>query len=154
MSATVRSRRRWWCTTAIVALILASAVIAWIFRPLNTTERSLVGTWEIPDPERTWNEQILILRRDRAFVLTERSGQQAGTWSAGGLRVELHYQPDDPEMWDRFIARARDLWEGRTRSRRFTFRWGEAHWPGTWIVVREDGSKLSASWRFVKPDAK
>jgi len=62
MSATAKRRRRWpWIVLAAVLLVVGGP-IAWRFRPLNATERALVGRWKCVD-----DVSVFELSADRRF---------------------------------------------------------------------------------------
>lgn len=88
MSEIVKKRRRWpWAVLAAV-LFLVVGPIAWQFRPLNATERQLVGRWGHDPDHVIWH-----FHADRhATGLGFR-----GTWSASPDTVTLRRYPFDTQ---------------------------------------------------------
>jgi len=83
----MKSRRRWpWAILAVV-LLLVGGPIAWRFRPLNETERRLVGTW------RSKYEAEYTFRLDHSF---ETAYGIRGRWSVSGSMLQLRTVPDFP----------------------------------------------------------
>lgn len=62
MSDSAEKRRRWRWVAVVGVVVIVLGMIAWRFRPLNTTELALVGTWRSVDgspifqfdPDRRW----------------------------------------------------------------------------------------------------
>lgn len=48
MTETVKKRRRWPWVVLSAILVLTAGAMAWHFRPLNTAEKALVGSWRPP----------------------------------------------------------------------------------------------------------
>ncbi len=89
MSGTPMKRRRWpWIMLAAVVLF-ASPPLAWQYRPLNATERRLVGTWITPQ-----TDEIYVFTSDRRFRYSlgvrPRSTILEGSWRCSGDRIDLH----------------------------------------------------------------
>ena len=109
MSNPARKRRRWpWILLAAV-VVVAGAMLGWRFRPLNATERTLVGRWSSVGGGRDWIE----FRSDRSFETTklpfvhandltpwqlEWRTRTSGTWTADGDVLTLKYAAADPAL--------------------------------------------------------
>lgn len=85
MSDIVKKRRRWPWVILAVLLLLVGAPIAWRLRPLNETERSVIGTWRCEhdyaiDYETFTSDRRLTIRTDN--FATGDSETVTGTWYA------------------------------------------------------------------------
>ena len=65
MTAIAVRRRRWPWVVISVVLLIVGVPLAWKFRPLNATERKLVGVWSRPK----WPGKRIILEGDRTFLV-------------------------------------------------------------------------------------
>lgn len=93
MSGTRKKRRRWpWILLAAVVLF-AGPPLAWRYRPLNATERGLVGTWITPQ-----TDEIYVFTPDRRFRYSlgvrPRSTILEGSWQGGGGHLQLRSDLD------------------------------------------------------------
>jgi len=110
MTETGRRRRRWpWVVLAVV-LLLVGGPIAWRFRPLNATERKLVGIWASASSP----VQKMRFTAARGFgnnlqnTASLDSGKECpsshftdfGTWTADSTEVTLDVQPIQPGPLD------------------------------------------------------
>lgn len=112
MSETVTRRRRWpWVVLAMVVLLVAGP-LAWKYRPLNATERKLVGVWALvsqPEqkirfsPSRRIGNNMHSTTSLATGVETTEFGdfQDFGSWAASsrGVRVDLDPELMPPQPW-------------------------------------------------------
>ncbi len=89
MTEIVKKRRRWpWAVLAVVVLFIG-APIAWQFRPLNSTERALVGRWQHP----LGVDAIYQFGSNRRCTLTFPSSPPNfavhGSWSASDSQLQI-----------------------------------------------------------------
>ena len=106
MTETVKKRRRWpWVILAAV-LLLVGGPIAWRLRPLNATERRLVGTWTPEDPAMTPELLPFTLKPDRTLFYSALGGTLTfpGRWDATSETIEIQMDPD-PDRSDPIIPR-------------------------------------------------
>ena len=100
MTAPVSRRRVWaYCLVAFFALAILGR-FAWSYRPLNETERRLVGTWTfVPfDTDPADSVNCYSLNSNRRYILRDtQSGAEilAGSWSARSGRLR---QIDDEDL--------------------------------------------------------
>jgi len=80
LSETVKRRRRWPWWLLVTVLLLGSGWIAWRFRPLNATERTLVGRWESIDDGSLY--EFAASRRFQTTNPDSRVATMQGLWSA------------------------------------------------------------------------
>lgn len=118
MPSTTPKRRRWpWVILAGV-LLLVGGPIVWQFRPLNATEKALVGVWrggwptvtELTfSPDRRYRR--LIVRNQNQWPLSR------GAWHAADQQLSMKQtfqeRPDPPA----FLARLERYFRGPKRSR-------------------------------------
>ena len=145
MSDTPKKRRRWPWMILVGVLLLVGAPIAWRFRPLNATERTLVGHWKGADSVTTFelsaNRRFHWESVDKPFVdgvsATHRSQPllfhmvdsrlltMEGDWSA--TRSSLSFQ-DDVDT-DNFVFLS---WLNRLRAYAVApfSSTAEVHWHG------------------------
>lgn len=74
MPESIRTRRRWPWVVLATAILLIGGRVAWRFRPLNATERALVGRWANTEAGPGFE-----CGADRRFFPTS---AEAGEWSA------------------------------------------------------------------------
>lgn len=93
MTENVKKRRRWPWLILAATLILVCGPTVWRLRPLNATERRLVGSWS---PEHDSRLGVFTFRADRAFCWTHPNGFVAakGSWSASARSLVIDYEPD------------------------------------------------------------
>lgn len=85
MTETVKRRRRWpWGVFATILLLIVGAV-GWAFRPLNATEKALIGRWRMTDAAVDGAAES---RPDRRCQLR---GFPAGTWRTSGTRLFIRF---------------------------------------------------------------
>lgn len=103
MTERSKRRRRWpWIGLAVV-LLCVSGSLAWRYRPLNRTERALLGKWRPDEFSRTANPADRItLTADRRFVWRMDDSGTAirvpftyGCWSASNQG--LFFKLDSPK---------------------------------------------------------
>lgn len=108
-------QHRWkWGLAIAMLVLLVGAPLAWRFRPLNSTERQLVGIWTTPSAGE--QPSYMILGADRR--MTHGSGlydparrhggltrEMDGTWEASGGAMYGTWKRDLP-------TRLRDFWQG------------------------------------------
>lgn len=99
MSEAVKKCQRWpWLALATV-LLLVGGPLAWQFRPLNETERALIGKWRGGDPKGDWQVEVH-LEANRRFRTTLRgsdTGAATGPWTAQGSTIQFKA---DVSFWD------------------------------------------------------
>lgn len=87
MSGTPMKRRWPWVVLAVVVLF-AGPPLAWRYRPLNATERRLVGTWITPQAL-----EVYRFTPDRRFQYTwvtqTNSPKMEGSWRCSADRIHL-----------------------------------------------------------------
>lgn len=105
--------RRWLLPTVALTLLLAGGGLAWMYRPLTSAERKVLGSWETPVVNRLPGvvREELTLTADRRFLRSQCSAVGAiethgGTWWASG-RTLLLTRPPSP------LHFLRDTWRGR-----------------------------------------
>ena len=112
MSETVTRRRRWpWVVLAVVVLLVAGP-LAWKYRPLNATERKLVGVWAVASkpeqkirfsPSRRIGNNMHSTTSLATGVETTEFGdfEDFGSWAASsrGVRVDLDPELMPPQPW-------------------------------------------------------
>lgn len=111
MADLIQKRRRW--PYGVAALLLLGGVALWLYRPLNSVERRVVGEWVSTESPRTpWT-----FRSDRTFDWLHASGQSVrGTWSCTSSSIELLYDPPKIRTrWERIQERFSSLWHGWDR---------------------------------------
>lgn len=102
-SRTHRRRRQWLVAAMAMAVVALPAL--WQYRPLNSTERSLVGIWSLGnDVQMTFTEQRRFV--EPMFVtFSSESGDHRyplpgldseGRWSASGGELTMQYELDPP----------------------------------------------------------
>lgn len=105
MHELVPKRRRWWWLVLVAGLLLLGAPLARRFRPLNGTERALVGRWKGDYGEMTLSPDRRFEFGDPAFG----EGPDAtGTWTATDDQLFIYLDLPAPATWG-------DVWR-RTRS--------------------------------------
>lgn len=102
MTETAPKRRHWrWVILACV-LLLVGGPIAWQFRPLNATERRLVGSWSIDDSVDPARTNLCTFRPDRTVVLSNCQGARPliGRWRATSTHLDMSgiCAPDAPML--------------------------------------------------------
>ena len=90
--STVGRRRRWpWVVLAAV-LVLVGGPLAWRFRPLNATEKRLVGRWQSTfvdgsiyefRPDRRWKHSLF---------------GERGSWTAANGEISFRLDPSSPPL--------------------------------------------------------
>lgn len=100
MSETVTRRRRWPWVVLAVLLLLVAGPLAWKYRPLNATERKLVGAWApVSEP----NNRVRFMathrvgRNSRSRVLLPTGGveddirhfEEFASWTANSNELRL-----------------------------------------------------------------
>lgn len=111
MADSIKKRRRW--PYAVFALLMLGGAFACLFRPLNATERRVVGHWVSTDSWRTpWT-----FLPNRTFHWLHASGQSVrGTWSCSSSMIEIvHYGAPTKSLWMRAEERVRSFWNGWDR---------------------------------------
>ncbi len=118
MSGTIPKRRRWpWIILAAVLLFVGGPV-AWQYRPLNATEKALVGVWRGGWPtitELTFSPD----RRYRRLIVRnqDRWPLSGGAWHAADQQISMKQtfqeRPDPPA----FLARLERYFRRPKRSR-------------------------------------
>jgi len=110
MSESVKKRRRWPWAILVAVLLLFSGPVAWSFRPLNATERALIGTWRLNAYNGTSSSHRRCFRADRTFEeIVCSNGQTStttGSWTASpesirvfNLRNGGDSRPPPPAHW-------------------------------------------------------
>lgn len=101
-----RSHWPWWILLATIAVM--AAPVAWRYRPLNATERLLVGTWLDKDDVRTTFSEQRRFVEPLCIAISSGSGDHRipmdgftseGAWSASGGQLTMQsdpYEPDGP----------------------------------------------------------
>lgn len=129
MSEIVPRRRRWPYVVVLLILVVGGFPFAWRYRPLNSTERRLVGGWSSPAPDeppqmgykpskmlhffkadRTYVsllESRLMEPPDSAKVIRERAGM--GTWYCSGSTLTLLPEFPDETDWSTPVDRLFEL---------------------------------------------
>lgn len=105
-------RRRWPLWLLAVVLLLIAGPIAWRWRPLNATERALLGTWRIAQPNvsgAAFSSLDTTYTADRRWVIRNPAhrplpGRPApaplsGTWSAVDGRLSYGTDSRTPLSW-------------------------------------------------------
>lgn len=106
MSETVKPRRRWpWRALAVVALVVGG-LLAWRFRPLNGTERALVGKWKGDYGEVTFRSNRRFEAGDEAFG---EGPDETGTWSATEDQLLIDLDVPGPLTWGKLWQQARSF---------------------------------------------
>ena len=80
MSEAFKKRRRWRWVMAATILLLLVAVFGWRYRPLNSTERTLIGVWQEPEGLGEFR-----FESNRRFVSSSNRNKEpdmTGGWSA------------------------------------------------------------------------
>lgn len=93
-------RRRWVSLTLFAGTVAVVAFLAWNFRPLNATERQLVGTWRMQTAQWSMPPSRVTLATDRRYLVHATPGRPpvcAGMWSGSGNRFVL--RPHRPMSW-------------------------------------------------------
>ena len=93
-------RRRWLAITLFVVTAVVVGFVAWTLRPLNATERRLVGTWRMQTSMWSMPPSRVTLAADRRYLVHETPGQPpvcVGTWSGAEKRFVL--RPHRPLSW-------------------------------------------------------
>ncbi len=81
---TVRKRRRWlWVILGSLVLLIGGS-IAWQLRPLNATERALVGRWSFVSHDESFE-----FRSDRYFVAG--GGTEVRSWNASENTIAVQW---------------------------------------------------------------
>lgn len=112
MSETVTRRRRWPWVVLAVLLLLVAGPLAWKYRPLNATERKLVGVWAVASkpeqkirfsPSRRIGNNMHSTTSLATGVETTEFGdfQDFGTWAASSDGVRFDPDPEfmPPQPW-------------------------------------------------------
>lgn len=137
---TLKKRRRWpWVALAFV-LCLVGGPLAWQLRPLNATERALVGTWDCD--KRTMDEGTLTFTSNRRY--TQQMGRLVipGSWRVvdGALVLRSDPVPPPTTVWSRLLSRLSpfvERWHGQLRIRfdgPDRFEYDRQFSPGQWGV--------------------
>ena len=93
-------RRRWVAVTLFTGMAVFAGFVAWTFRPLNATERRLVGAWRVQTSLWSMPPTRVTLAADRRYLVQETPGQPPvciGTWSGAENRFVL--RPHRPLSW-------------------------------------------------------
>jgi hypothetical protein len=141
-----KSARRWIVRLGIGLLGLIALNVAWHFRPLNATERKLVGTWSVQTMG--WSiGSTTTLTPDRRFqsvhIGTDPRIVTTGSWSASARTFSM--RPDIP--WD---MKPSPLWIIR--------QWATRH-PSSDLTVRASdqlefkGTGGSTYWQRVSSES-
>lgn len=150
MSERTKKRRGWKLGIASIGLLLVAGWCGWQFRPLNATERKLVGTWTVtreplvlPDARTEFT-----LREDRVMLhFQPASGaprQRVGTWSAADGKLSTVLDDNQPGGWFPILSRLKRWihgWGRQTRNIHFEdddrFQVSNpSHAPDLWIRAR------------------
>ena len=89
MTETTKRRRRWPWLVLAVGMLLVGGQLAWRFRPLNATEKLLVGKWGGTNPDVV----VYHFHRDRRFT----SLTTSGSWRASPGLLTLERDPFDSQ---------------------------------------------------------
>lgn len=117
-------RRRWWLWGVFVAgVLVVAAPVAWRYRPLNRTERQLLGTWSVNMRGRPDHYKVEF-GADRQYIrqLNTRFLSSPlpldGRWEASHAVLSALYVPPDNSLlapwkavpiWKRLLDRVRTL---------------------------------------------
>lgn len=121
--SSVRTARRWMIRLAIMLVALVALRVAWHHRPLNETERKLVGSWRIQTQGWSISSRATLTADRRYKSIPDSADPQVvgtGSWSASGETFSM--RPDIP--WDlhpSFLWIARH-WISRPPPSTVTFR--------------------------------
>ena len=100
-------RSRWPLVVAAVMLLIVAFPVAWMFRPLNATERAILGTWRL-DASRAADVRLTFtsdrrFTRQTGFAVRLTNGfnvlsETSGRWRVRGDSILR----DNTGAWDRF----------------------------------------------------
>ena len=89
MADDLKKRRLWPYIAVALLLLFVGGPLAWLFRPLNATERKLVGTWLFVSD----GTQRMQFRADRRLAYSNGQDpvEDIATWTAAedGLRLRI-----------------------------------------------------------------
>lgn len=123
MNETVKRRRRWPWGLAAVVLIVVGGPLAWRFRPLNQTERSIIGTWrcdnvhEVIYQTYTTDRRLTIRTESLSTSDTETA---TGRWYAADGVLYTSIDPLGPWTPSHLLSRITTLLQRESRSRGWT----------------------------------
>lgn len=110
------TRRRWLVGVTAAFVPVVGVMLAWPFRPLNGTERQLVGTWLLLG-DRPQFLRFTVDRRLR-YAGGSQPFEEIGTWSAGERGLEVRFHADQARIAKQgWLARLEDL-SGRLQGRK------------------------------------
>ena len=116
VSRTEGTRRRWLVRVTVFLVLMVGVMLAWPFRPLNGTERRLVGAWHLLGDR----PQFLRFTADRRLRYAGGSEpfEEIGTWSAAESGLEIRFHADQARIAKQgWLARLEELC-GRLRGRK------------------------------------
>ncbi len=157
-------RRRWWLWGVLVAgALVVAAPVAWRYRPLNRTERQLLGTWSVTTRDRPDHYKVEF-GADRQYIcqlnarLLPSPLPPNGRWEASHAVLSAIDVPPDNSLlapwkavpiWKRLLDRARALLpDGQENEGRVTMSLGFDS-VDTFRTTSSDGQE--ETWRRVPP---
>lgn len=123
-----RETRRRSLQIAAVILLPVVAAMAWQYRPLNSTERLLVGRWRAPTEDLDWSYptsmpgghlEVIHFTADRRYWYRGDflAPIEAGSWRVAGSSLCLDQDEVGPWSYDRLIVVAKKLFGQFPRRR-------------------------------------
>lgn len=104
-------RRRWLWLGLIAGLLGLGTLVFWSFRPLNSEERHLVGTWRT-QAHRMQGSYTFTADRRFTFVVGAGRRPLAGSWSLSKGRLTYYFNDQTEPLRSRITTFARNLWDG------------------------------------------
>lgn len=132
--ASLSRRHRFWGILA-VGLLLVAAPLAWRYRPLNASERRLIGEWRYYPASPDQNKESLRFRRDRTLA-----------WNSGRFDDSTEFEDrNDADSWAFWNCQNGRLTVWFTHVRPISWDWSSPlrtlrnHVPGRESDVAVDG---------------